>query len=201
MAKPVQGSMLKGLGRDRLHMKDIEAVLRSLSKQFPEEGIPFAVIGGIALRYHGYVRFTEDLDILTTREGLDRIHERFAGRGINPRAAGLRKKLIESEHHVNIDVITAGEHAGSEASPVVYPSPEGEGFVEFEGVLYPTLDRLVEFKLASHIWGSRMHDLGDVGRLIQANSLGEDFVSKLHPAVQAKYLEALKFAKNEKDIE
>jgi hypothetical protein len=58
-------------------------------------------IRALAVRQYGHLRFTEDIDILTTKEGLEKIHSRFGGRGINPRAAGLRKKLYESEHQVN----------------------------------------------------------------------------------------------------
>ena len=45
------------------------------------------------MRQHGYVRFTEDIDLVTTREGLNRLHERLVGRGLAPRGPGLRKKL------------------------------------------------------------------------------------------------------------
>jgi hypothetical protein len=155
----------------------------------------------MAVRQYGHVRHTEDLDILTTKEGLDRIHERFGGRGINPRAAGLRKKLIESEHHVPIDVITAGEPAGGAGSPILYPDPSGPGFVELDGIRYPTLDRLIDFKLASHIWGVRPQDLADVHRLIQVNRLDEAFAAKLHPDLRAKFLEILDLSRREKDIE
>lgn len=201
MAKPYFGSMIVGLQRDQDHMKDIASVLRDLRRRFEEEGIPFAVLGAMAVRQYGHVRHTEDLDILTTREGLDRIHERFGGRGINPRAAGLRKKLIESEHHVPIDVITAGEPAGGQGSPILYPDPSGPGFVEFDGIRYPTLERLIDFKIASHVWGHRLHDAGDVQKLIQANKLDERFADKLHPDLRAKYAEILDFSRREKDIE
>ncbi len=182
-------------------MKDIAAVLESLKRRFAEEGIPFAVLGAIAVAKYGHFRTTEDLDILTTKEGLDRIHERFSGRGINPRAAGLRKKLIETEHYVPIDVITAGEPAGGQGSPIFYPDPSGPGFVSVEGVLYPTLERLIEFKLASHVWGNRLQDAADVQRLVQVNRLDESLAQSLHPALRAKYLEVLDLSRRERDIE
>src|SRR5947209_2372432 len=106
MAKPYRGSTIDELKRAQEHVKDLAAALTSLKKNFGEEGIPFAVIGALAVQKHGHWRFTEDIDLVTTPEGLERIHERFGGRGINPRGPGLRKKLRESEHEVNIDVIT-----------------------------------------------------------------------------------------------
>ncbi len=182
-------------------MKDLAAALRSLKERFDREGIPFAVIGAMAVRRHGHMRFTEDIDLLTTKEGLEKIHAQFGGRGINPRAAGLRKKLYESEHEVNLDVITAGEPAGGAGSPVVYPDPTGEGFTPFDGVRYPTLEKLIEFKLASHLWGNRLQDLADVIHLVKANRLAAGFGEKLHPAVRAKFTEAVGMAARERDIE
>jgi hypothetical protein len=201
MAKPYRGSPFRELERDRAHMNDLRTALESLRKRFAEEGIAFAVIGALAVRRHGHARYTEDIDILTTREGLEKIHERFAGRGINPQAAGLRKRLVDSEHEVNIDVITAGEPAGGAGSPVLYPDPSGEGFFEHEGLRYPTLEKLIEFKLASHLWGNRAQDYADVVRLIQVNRLEATFAEKLVSPLRPKFLEALDLSRREKDIE
>lgn len=180
-------------------MKDLKAALRSLCRRFEQEGIPFAVIGAMAVRQHGHERFTEDVDILTTPDGLRRIHEAFGGRGLNPRAPGLRKSLVDSEHEVQIDVITAGEPAGAAGSPVLYPDPSGPGFEKIDGITYPTLDKLVEFKLASSIWGKRIHDLADVVKLIQVNRLDVAFAERLHPGVRPKFLEAHRMAQEEID--
>src|SRR5205814_7380720 len=130
------------------------------------------------LRRHGYIRQTEDIDIVTTPEGLDRIHARFSGLGINPRGPGLRKKLRESEHEANIDVITSGEHAGAADSPIGYPDPSSDWLIEVEGLRYPTLERLIDIKLASHLWGHRAHDLADVIKLIQIHTLGAPFADR-----------------------
>ena len=47
-------------------------------------GIPYCVAGGMALFQHGYRRFTEDVDILVTREGLREIHAGLDGLGYLP---------------------------------------------------------------------------------------------------------------------
>jgi len=184
-----------------MHSKDIAAVLDSLSRRLDREEIPFALIGALAMRVHGYTRHTEDIDILTTKDGLDRIHERLVGRGIVPRARGLRKKLRETEHYVDIDVITAGEHAGSGESPVVYPDPRQEGFVVRDGRRVPDLPLLISFKLASGIWGRREKDLGDAQELIKSNRLPKSFARKLDEALRPKFLELLENVRAERDIE
>ncbi len=194
-------SLLSQLRRDFVHSKNLETVLKSISKRLAAEGIPFAIVGGLAVRHHGYVRFTEDIDLLTTPEGLELIHERLVGRGFVPRARGLRKKLRETEHDVNIDVIVAGEHAGAEESPVVYPVPKVGDFAKVEGTLVPKLPLLITFKLASGIWGHRTRDFGDVVELIRINRLTRALARKLPAALRPKFLELLDEAGKQKDIE
>ncbi len=184
-----------------MHSKDLATVLETLTRRLDEEGIPFAVIGALAMRVYGYVRHTEEIGILTTKEGLDRIHQRLVGRCIVPRAAGLRKKLRETERHVDIDVITAGEHAGSTASPVVFPDPRSGPFRLVDGRRVPELKLLVAFKLASGIWGKRPQDLGDVFQLIKLNRLAEPFAERLPVELRPKFLELLENIREEKDIE
>lgn len=203
MAKPsFTKNLIRDLGRDYKHDKDIGKVIEILKRRFKQERIPFAIIGAISMRFYGYVRHTEDIDIVTTSKGLDRIHAKLIGRGLVRRFSGARKSLIEPVHYVCVDVITAGEHAGSELSPIKYPDPSSKSFVMTEiGVKVPTLEKLIEFKLASGIWGSRLHDIGDVFNLIKANSLGDDFANLLHPDLRAKFLQILDAVRKEKRIE
>ena len=55
--------------------------------------------GGMALFLHGYRRFTEDVDILVSRDGLKKIHEHLDGLGYVPPFTGS-KNLRETEHGV-----------------------------------------------------------------------------------------------------
>lgn len=198
MADPLFGtSIFEELRRDAMHEDDIAKALDDLRKRLGELGVPFGLIGALAMRHRGFVRFTEDIDILTTREGLDRIHEHLVGRGILPRAQGLRKKLRDTAHKVNIDVIQEGEHAGSDASPLVYPHPLSDAFADEGGLRVATLEKLIEFKLVSGVWGRRLGDLADVIRLVKANHLDESFAGNLIPEVRTKYLELLEQSRKE----
>ncbi len=130
-------ALLAALERDAKHVEDLRAALADLLRRCRREGIDFAVVGALAMRQYGYVRFTEEIEIVTTPEGLDTIHQRLVGRGLSPRAPGLRKKLRDSPRHVDIDVLVSGEHAGAPGSPVVYPSPLAEAFVPSpDGIRY-----------------------------------------------------------------
>src|SRR5438477_12874454 len=64
-----------------------ETVAR-ISRRLDELGIPFVVCGGIAMFHHGFRRFTEDVDLLVTRDDLQVIHDRLDGLGfVRPFAA------------------------------------------------------------------------------------------------------------------
>ena len=58
--------------------------VRRITQRLDELGIPYAMVGGLALFFHGYRRFTEDVDILVTKDDLKTIHERLEGRGYLP---------------------------------------------------------------------------------------------------------------------
>jgi len=201
MAGPIHGTLIEQLRRDQVHSRDIAGALESLRRRLSQESIPFVVIGALALRHYGYVRHTEDIDILLTPEGLEKVHARLVGQGLALRGPGLRKSLRETEHEVNIDVVISGEHAGSPRSPVVYPPPDSAAFVDVAGLRLPTLESLIEFKIASGVWGHRTQDLADVQRLIRANGLEEPFAERLPPPLRQKFLDLLRESRLERELE
>lgn len=202
MADPLfGGSLVEELRRDMAHSRDVAAALAELRKTFAREGIPFAVIDALAMRHHGYVRHTEDIDIVTTPEGLARIHERLIGRGLVARGPGLRKQLRETAHKVDLDVLQSGEHAGAPGSPVRYPPPDAPEYAETDGIRFATLSALLSFKIASGIWGKRLRDLADAEQLIKANRLGEDYARNLPAPLRDKFLELVRASREEREIE
>src|SRR5262245_16564299 len=58
--------------------------MRKIGRRLNELQIPYAVVGGMAVFRHGLHRFTEDVDILVTKDGLQRIHEKLDGLGYLP---------------------------------------------------------------------------------------------------------------------
>src|SRR4051812_1371680 len=53
----------------------VQKALQRITQRLNELGIAYAVAGGMAMFQHGYRRFTEDVDILVTPDGLEKIHE------------------------------------------------------------------------------------------------------------------------------
>jgi hypothetical protein len=160
-----------------------------ITRRLDELGIPYAVVGGMALFFHGFRRFTDDVDILVTPEGLKVIHEKLEGLGYLPPFAGS-KHLRDTESGVRVEFLTTGEYPGDgKPKPVSFPDPAETG-VEIHGVRFLQLPRLLEIKLASGMTNPRRgQDLIDVQRVIEALDLPEDFGAELHPFVQDKYRE------------
>src|SRR3954467_12111874 len=59
----------------------VQVALRKIARRLGDLDVPYAIAGGMALFRHGLRRFTEDVDILVTRDGLKAIHERLVGLG------------------------------------------------------------------------------------------------------------------------
>ena len=53
----------------------VHKTLREVVRRLSEEQIDYAIIGGMALALHGFIRPTEDVDLLLTREGLEKFHQ------------------------------------------------------------------------------------------------------------------------------
>jgi hypothetical protein len=53
--------------------------LKKITKRLRDLGIDYVVVGGMAMFQHGYRRFTEDVDLLVTRESLKTIHRELDG--------------------------------------------------------------------------------------------------------------------------
>ena len=170
------------------HFDERSAVHRSLSKitaKLSELGVPYAIAGGMALFRHGFRRFTEDVDILVSKDGLRRIHAELEGRGYLPVFAGS-KNLRDTETGVRIEFLISGQFPGDgKPKPVAFPEPEG---IELDGMTFLSLPRLIELKLASGMTNpDRLKDLGDVQQLISLLLLPAEFNASLHPFVRDKF--------------
>lgn len=73
--------------------------LRRIASDLEEHGIDYSVIGAIALNQHGYRRFTEDIDLLLTKEGLHKFREELIGLGYRPAFEGSTKQFRTAEEN------------------------------------------------------------------------------------------------------
>lgn len=172
----------------------VQEALRKIASRLQELGIPYAIAGGMALFSHGLRRFTEDVDILVTPEGLRSIHDHLDGLGYLPLFRGSRN-LRDAELGVRIEFLVAGQFPGDgKPKPVAFPDPTRVA-VERDGISYLNLTALFELKLASGLTNpGRLKDLSDAQELIKRLSLPEEFGYRLNPFVREKYAELWKAA-------
>lgn len=167
----------------------VRATLDAITRRLNSLGVPYAVAGGIALNFHGFRRFTEDVDILVTRDGLVVIHDRLTGLGYVPPFTGSRH-LRDTSTGVKVEFLVAGDYPGDgKPKPIAFPDP-AVAAVESKGIRYLDLVHLIQLKLASGLSAPhRGKDLVDVQELIAHARLPRAVADRLHPDVRAKYLE------------
>lgn len=172
-----------------MHFDKNSEVFRSLSKvtqKLDELNIPYALAGGMALFQHGYRRFTEDVDLLVTKNGLKQIHEKLSGLGYVPPFEGS-KNLRDVETGVKIEFILTGEFPGDgKPKPIAFPDPS-EVANWIDGIKCLQLKTLIELKLASGTAPWRIKDLGDVQEMIKVLSLPLELANELNPFVCESY--------------
>lgn len=161
--------------------------LRRIGRRLNELGIPYAIVGGMALSKHGFRRFTEDVHILVKKDDLKTIHEKLRGLGYTP-PFEESKNLRDTQSGVRIEFLVTGTYPGDgKEKPIAFPAPEDVSEIDDE-ISYVNLKTLIELKLASGISGTdRLKDLGDVQELIKTLHLPRDLSSSLNPYVRSKY--------------
>lgn len=180
------------------HFEEDSAVFKALhniASRLKALGIPYAVVGGMALFQHGLRRFTEDVDLLVTKDDLKVIHEKLVGLGYLPPFANS-KHLRDTQFGVKIEFLTTGDYPGDgKPKPVSFPDPR-QVSIEADGIKYLNLPKLVELKLASGMTNAgRLKDLSDVLELIKVLNLPNEFADQLDPFVQGKFKELWKEAR------
>ncbi len=169
---------------------DVQRALERLVGLLEEDGIPYAIVGALALNAYGYRRVTVDVDVLVRPEGLKEFGERLVGRGYVETFRGARKSFRCTQTGVTVEFLTTGEYPGDgKPKPVVFPDPAEEAIAGERVNLLP-LERFIELKLASGISAPhRLKDLADVLELIKVRDLPADLETHLDESVRPKFRE------------
>ena len=166
----------------------VHITLKRLAQALEAESIPYAILGGMALNLYGFTRETVDVDILLTREGLERFRERLVGRGYVIAFTGASKSFKDAETQVKVETLITGEYPGDgKPKPVAFPDPEST-HVQRDGYRVIPLETLIELKLASGLTAPhRLRDLADVQDLISVLGLPLELEAHLDESVRAEY--------------
>ncbi len=176
--------------RDRVHQ-----TMRRTVKKLEKAGIPYAVVGGMAVVAQGYERVTKDLDVLLTLEGFAEFRKRFVPKHYD--VTDRPRRFVDRVNQVTMDILVTGMFPGSgKPGPFAYPDPAAvsEVLEDYRVVDLPTL---IQLKLAAR----RHQDFADVVNLIRAQKLDESFRAKLHPSVHRDYIECLEEKRREDEYE
>jgi hypothetical protein len=163
--------------------------LRRLAQNLPNAGIDYALIGGMALAIHGYVRLTQDVDLLMNEAGLEHFQRTLVGRGYIAAFPGARKMFLDTVTGVKVEIITTGEFPGDgKPKSVQFPDPVAIS-VELDGMRVTRLETLIELKLASGLTApDRLKDLADVQELIRVLNLPQQLAAQIDISVRDEYL-------------
>ena len=174
-------------GDDRVHQ-----AMRRVAGCMDTAGIRYAIVGGMAVNAHHHQRTTKDVDFLLTAEGFVVFKSLLGANDFAP-SPGRSRRFIDRATGVTFDILVAGAFPGSgEPGPIAFPDPASVAQT-IDDLRVVDLPTLVQLKLAA----GRYQDFADVVNLIRANQLDEHFQQKLHPSVQADYVECVEEMRRE----
>lgn len=166
--------------------------MRRLARRLKKAGIPYAIMGAMAVNAHGAERTTRDVDVLFTADGLKRFREEFIGENYEP-IQGRSRRFMDRQSGVTVDCLVTGGYPGTgKPGPVTFPDP-AEASQEIEKISVLRLVPLIQLKLAAR----RFYDFGDVVFLIRIHDLDESFQDQLHPSVHQDFIECLEEKRRE----
>jgi len=168
---------------------EAQKAARKLVDILESEGVPYAVIGALALNEYGHRRVTVDVDLVMREEDLQAFKTRWLGRGYSERVPGTGK-LLDTEFGVNIDVLSTGRFPGDDKpKPIAFPDPATTAIRGAPFAMLP-VERWIELKLASGMVAPhRRKDLADVQDLIRSARMPRELSDALDPWVRGKFLE------------
>ena len=145
------------------------ADMKELLRLFEEHGVQYALVGGHAVNFYGYVRTTQDMDLLVspTAENAQRIMSALIAFGFG--GAGIPQELFERDGgavHLGvepnrIDILTSLKGV---TNTRIF---KGAEVVEVDGIVVSiiSLDDLLQVKRCS----DRPRDLADADELAKIN--------------------------------
>jgi len=150
---------------------------RAVSDLIREKNLKGAVIGGIAVVLHGYVRTTRDVDVWMN-ETLQEARPLLESRGF---VFNKAERQFEREG-VPVHLVP---------NEMAKPTPRRK--IELEGIVTVELADLINLKLQSGMKNvARAQDIADVVGLIRERKLGSGFAAKLEKSLRAEFNKLVK---------
>ena len=141
----------------------VEVALAELRTLLARAEVSYALVGGVAVIHHGYVRTTRDIDLLLDRGGVSRVVPLLHAAGFD---ATSERRWRHRSTGVQIDLLFAGEPMPRERDRYPHPDHVGRSPRESDIVDLPAL-------IALKLQAGRFRDEADVVELLQHLDEGE----------------------------
>ena len=161
-----------------------------------EQGIPHAIVGGMAVCLHGYQRNTVDVDLLVRKDESEAIRKCLESAGFQWSSEECE---FRDEAGIQVKFLLTGDRAGK-GSELELPDPSNAATVEeIEGLPVVTLPRLIETKIACGEGNLRRthKDFADVVELIALHRLTSTYAGQLHKSVRRTFRQLVKHARGD----
>ncbi len=169
---------------------EVHTSFRRITSRLNELGTNHAVVGGMALFLHGFRRYTENVNILVTREGLPEVHRALLGNGYRISRVNSHN-IHDTENGVYIKFMVSDDVHDPQRMAA-----------EQDGVWLLNLAPLLNLKLIFGMKGiARLKDVADVQEIIKLLHLPQDFAGQLSSGVRAKYEELWQGSQPDPDSE
>ena len=160
--------------------------LEDLQTWLETTGIPYAVVGRVAVGERGVDRQTAKVEILTTKEGLAAFRERSGDLGYVPAFPGARESFQSTATGVTVEFYATGKYPGDgRPKSIAFPDPDAVS-ERIDGIPVIRLEKLIELSLAS----GRLGDLVDIQELIRHAKLPASLADSLDESVRQEYLDS-----------
>ncbi len=164
--------------------------LADLQRLAQAEGIPMAIVGGLAAIRYGYPAATQDIDVAIARDHLDALLRKSVSYGFKVAS----QKLTHGD--VEINIVPEGGKARN-SSPTAIPGPTQLGVPH--GLDYASLPGWMELKISSGRQKDRGH-LVEVMKKTDAATLqsAREHLAQIHATYLATFDQLLEEAQEEK---
>ncbi len=178
-------------GTDAVHQ-----TMRRVAAALTAAGVPYAVVGGMAVNAHRHSRTTKDVDFLVSAAGWATLKGLVAAGQFAP-TPGRPRRFTDPATGVLFDVLITGGYPGSgDPGPIAYPDPAAVSQT-IDDLSVVDLPTLIQLKLAAR----RYQDFADVVSLARANGLDEAFADRLAPSVRDDFAECVAEMRREDEYE
>ena len=169
------------------HSSPLTDTLSRINKLFEENSVSYAVIGGLAVVRNGAQRTTDDIDVLTSKDGWNKIRQ-VSNRGFKMQP----DFAVDLKNGVDIDLLFTGDQW-----EMVIPLLDAEKIREYDEELnawFIDLLHLIELKTAVYLKKKAKDgieiaakDLADTAALIKHNfdRITDQFILKMRIEVQS----------------